>query len=223
MTDKELSYGSFIKEIILWGRITMLAAFVLSFLPALYLAVWHGVVPSFGLIISSVTTIVAIYFISFLAEPLLYYPILGISGSYMSWLAGNIFNLRVPVSIASQNCAGVKEGTPEGDIISTLGMGVSVFVNIIILTIVVLFGSSMFSVLPDKAMKAFDYILPALFGAFLFASTLRSYKIALFSVPIALVFTLFGLPGTAVLFICLISTIYFSFFAYKKGWVKILE
>ena len=215
-----MPYQSYIRSIIFWGRITMFGAFFLSFIPALYLAVSYGVIPSFSLIISSVSLIAIIYATSFLAEPILYFPILGISGSYMSWLAGNIFNLRVPVSIASQNSVGVTEGTPEGDIISTLGMGVSVFVNLTVLTAIVIFGTQMLQGLPEVVLEACGYILPSLFGAFFVSSMVRSPKIAFFAVPLVLILTLIGLSTSLVLLICLFGTISFCYFSYKKGWLN---
>jgi hypothetical protein len=219
MNQSELPYNTFIRSIILWGRITMIAAFILSFLPVLYLRFIFGVQPPVSLIISSVGLIAFVMLASYLIEPISYYPILGISGSYMSWLAGNIFNLRVPVSIVAQNSAGVTEGTPEGDIISTLGMGVSVFVNLFILTISVILGTRIISAVPEVASAALGYILPAIFGAFLFVFSIRSPKIAAFSIPVALICTLLGIPGPVILLICVITTVYFSFFAYKKGWI----
>ena len=83
----------------------------------------------------------------------------------MSWLAGNISNMRVPVSALSQTAAGVEEGTPEGDIISTLGIGVSVIVNLIVLVLAVFFGQQVISSLPADIQVAFKFILPAVFGA----------------------------------------------------------
>jgi hypothetical protein len=219
-TNLDTPYNTFIRSIIIWGRITMIGAFVLSFLPVLYLSVFHNVQPPFSMILSSVGLIAFVMLASYLIEPISYFPILGISGSYMSWLAGNIFNLRVPVSIVAQNSAGVREGTPEGDIISTLGMGVSVFVNLIILAVSVLLGTQILQAVPDVASEALSYILPAIFGAFLFVFALRSPKIAAFSIPLALILTLIGIPGPVILFILVISTVSFSFFAFKKGWVK---
>jgi len=133
MKNNGQPYHEFIRYVIFWGRITMFGAFILSFLPVMYLALFHGILPSFSHIITSVSLIILIMVTSYVIEPISYFPIVGVAGSYMCWLAGNISNLRVPVSVVSQAAGEVKEGTHEGDIISTLGIGVSVFINLVIL------------------------------------------------------------------------------------------
>lgn len=77
-------------------------------------------------------------------EPISFQPVLGIPGTYMAFLSGNISNLRVPCSSVAQQAAGVQEGTPEGAVISTVGVAVSVVVNTTILTIGVLLGQQIF-------------------------------------------------------------------------------
>lgn len=135
------SYKEFVKQIIFWGRFTLLAAWICSFLPPLYLAVVYGIMPEVTSIVKAFSMIASVMLVSWIVEPIAYFPIVGITGTYMSWLAGNISNMRVPVSALSQTAAGVEEGTPEGDIISTLGIGVSVIVNLIVLVLAVFLGN----------------------------------------------------------------------------------
>jgi len=46
-------------------------------------------------------------------EPVQYYLALGIVGTYVSFLAGNIGNLRLPVAISTAEVLGVDPGSPE--------------------------------------------------------------------------------------------------------------
>lgn len=197
--DKNQVYKTFIKGIIFWGRITLLVAFALSFIPALYLKVVHGVMPPIPIILKDFGLIASIVVVSWIVEPIAYFPILGITGTYMAWLSGNISNLRVPVSAMSQEAAGVKEGTPEGDIVSTLGMGISVIINLVVLVIGVFFGVKLIGNLPPLITTAFEYILPAVFGAVLASFSLRGPKLAAFAFTVALVFSLLRLPMWIVL------------------------
>lgn len=219
MNQKDI-YTGYLSEIIFWGRITLLGAFLLSFLPVLYLALFHQVMPPLNLILSSVGLIGLAMMASYLIEPITYFPILGVSGSYMSWLAGNIFNLRVPVSIVAQNAAGVTEGTPEGDIVSTLGMGVSVFVNLLVLFIAVLLGVQILDTVPEVIKGAFNYVLPSIFGAFLVAYVARYPKLAAFVIPLGIIAIIAGVPEGLILIICLAGSIGFGVFLFKKGWIK---
>lgn len=175
------SYKEFVKQIIFWGRFTLLAAWICSFLPPLYLAVVYGIMPEVTSIVKAFSMIASVMLVSWIVEPIAYFPIVGITGTYMSWLAGNISNMRVPVSALSQTAAGVEEGTPEGDIISTLGIGVSVIVNLIVLVLAVFFGQQVISSLPANIQVAFKFILPAVFGAILANFALRDYMLGLFA------------------------------------------
>jgi hypothetical protein len=218
--NRSEAYSAFLKEIIFWGRVTMLGAFVLSFLPVLYLALFHQVIPPLSLILTSVGLIGLAMLGSYLIEPISYFPILGVAGSYLSWLAGNILNLRVPVAVAAQNSADVREGTPEGDIIATLGIGVSVFVNLLFLFIAVLLGAQIISTVPSLIQAGFKYILPAISGALLTAYVVRYPRLAAFVVPLGLICLLAGVPEGLVLIICLAGSIGFGSFLFKKGLLK---
>ena len=98
-------------------------------------------------------------------EPISYYPVLGPVGTYMAFLSGNISNMRVPCASIAQVSAGVELGSEQGSIISTIGMGVSIIINIIILSVGVIAGSSILAMLPPSVTAALNYLLPALFGA----------------------------------------------------------
>jgi hypothetical protein len=100
-------------------------------------------------------------------EPLSYFTTVGPVGTYMAFLSGNISNMRLPCASMAQVAADVKPGTKEGSIISTLGMATSIIINITILTIGVILGSSVLSMLPAGVIEALNYLLPALFGALL--------------------------------------------------------
>ena len=149
-------------------------------------------------------------------EPIAYFPIVGITGTYMSWLAGNISNMRVPVSALSQTAAGVEEGTPEGDIISTLGIGVSVIVNLIVLVLAVFFGQQVISSLPADIQVAFKFILPAVFGAILANFALRDYMLGLFALVMSFVLTTLQMPSFIVLPVCVFGTIAVGIWKFKR-------
>lgn len=81
------SYKEFVKQIIFWGRFTLLAAWICSFLPPLYLAVVYGIMPEVTSIVKAFSMIASVMLVSWIVEPIAYFPIVGITGTYMSWLA----------------------------------------------------------------------------------------------------------------------------------------
>lgn len=210
------SYKEFVKQIIFWGRFTSLAAWICSFLPPLYLAVVYGIMPEVTSIVKAFSMIASVMLVSWIVEPIAYFPIVGITGTYMSWLAGNISNMRVPVSALSQTAAGVEEGTPEGDIISTLGIGVSVIVNLIVLVLAVFFGQQVISSLPADIQVAFKFILPAVFGAILANFALRDYMLGLFALVMSFVLTTLQMPSFIVLPVCVFGTIAVGIWKFKR-------
>jgi hypothetical protein len=205
--DKKEIYGKFLKGIIFWGRLTLLLALVLSFAPAAYLALFHGIMPPGSAILKALGMIAAIMVTSWIVEPIAYFPILGTSGTYMSWLAGNISNMRVPVSALAQDVAGVKEGTPEVDVISTLGIGISVIINLIILILAVIGGTAVINALPANIRTAFNYILPAVFGAILANFALRDLKLGVIALILAFGLVTLGAPTWVVLPVCVFGII----------------
>ena len=86
----------FITDIHKWGRVSMLIALILSFLPIGYMYFvkgWNESVSAFA----SVTIAISSFGIGmWLTEPMSYFPILGSAGTYMGYFAGNVSNMRVP-------------------------------------------------------------------------------------------------------------------------------
>ena len=99
----------------------------------------------------------------------------------MSFLAGNISNLRIPCSAVAQNAAGVEEGSKEGSIISTIAIGISVIVNLIILTVGVFFGARLLAAFPPTINEALNYILPSVFGGVFGSFAIRNIKLGIIS------------------------------------------
>lgn len=161
-TGLEKSYLPYIHR---YGKLTNSIAVFLAFIPVLYLGIVHGFWPQFGAVLSGWLSIAGVIGISWVMQPIQFFPILGVAGTYMSNISGNISNMRVPCSIAAEQAAGVQPGTPEAEICATLGSAVSTFINIAILTIGVICGASVLSMLPDSVSGALNYLLPALMGA----------------------------------------------------------
>lgn len=176
------------KPVVKIGMITMLAAALLSFLPLLYLYLVHGVSIDIATALRAWVLIVAIFGAFYIVEPISFYPVLGLAGTYLSFLSGNISNLRLPCSAMAQEVAGVKEGTREAEIIGTMGIVGSIVVNLIGVTLCALIGAWVFEMLPPTVVHAFrSFTAPAIFGAVFGQFALRQPKLAPFALAIPLV------------------------------------
>ena len=188
--EKNSQYdGIYLPYIIKWGRITGWLGVLLSFGPALVLAVVYKLMPPVSAIITAFIAIASAVGINWVVEPISYFPIVGVPGTYMAFITGNISNLRIPAAAVSQNVAGVEPGTREGTIIATLGMATSVIVNIVILALGVFAGTAVLESLPESVVASFNFLLPALFGAIFIQFALKKLKLAPIALGIALVLT----------------------------------
>ena len=85
--------------------------------------------------------------------------------------AGNITSMRIPCAIAAQNAVNARNGTPKGDAASVFAMVASVVVNFAALAVVIVFGNYLLAVLPETVKVAFNYTMPAVYGALLVMMT----------------------------------------------------
>lgn len=160
------------------GTITNILGVVLSFAPAAILAVVYGLLPDWGALLTAFIAALSAFGFLWIVEPISYFTVVGPIGTYMAFLSGNISNMRVPCASMAQVSAGVEPGTDKGSIIATIGMAVSVIINISVLTIGVILGSSILSKMPPAVTEALNYLLPALFGALLMQFGLKQKNLA---------------------------------------------
>ena len=125
-----------------------------------------------------------------IVEVITYVPMLGAGGSYLSFVTGNISNLKLPCALNSLEQAGVKANSEEGEIISTISIAVSSIVTTLIIILGVVLIVPLTPVLENEALQpAFAQMLPALFGALGVVFVSKNWKISI--APIILMLILF--------------------------------
>ncbi len=186
------------------GKLTGFLGVALSFLPALMLAVVYGLLPDPAALLTAFIAAASAFGFLWVVEPISYFTVLGPVGTYMAFLSGNISNMRVPCASMAQVSAGVEPGTEKGQVISVIGMATSIIINVSVLTIGVILGSSVLSRLPAGVTEALNYLLPALFGALLmqfgmkrlgFASGMLAFAVLIYIAIKAGIFS--WLPGAS--------------------------
>lgn len=187
MDHNEIYEKEFLKPIIYWGSRTCLLAVLIAFAPPLYMLFAHGIVPKFSEIVKAFILVAPYAVVLQIVEPPSYFPILGVPGTYMSFLAGNISNVRVPCSAVAQNAAGVEEGSKEGSIISTIAIGISVIINLVILAIGVFVGAKLLASFPPVLNEALKYILPSVFGGVFGSFAMRDIKLAAIALVVCVI------------------------------------
>lgn len=147
------------------GKVIGVLAVAASFFPALTLGLVYGLWPDWAALGTAALTAISSFGVLWFVEPLSYYPVVGPMGTYMAFVSGNISNMRIPCASMAQVSAGVEPGTEKGSIVATIGMGVSIVINTLVLSVGVIAGSSILAMLPPAVTAALNYLLPALFGA----------------------------------------------------------
>jgi hypothetical protein len=91
---------------------------------------------------------------------------LGVGGSYLSFITGNVTNMKIPCVMNSKDIAGTQAGTPEDEIISTISTATSAIVTMLVILVGVLLIVPLQPVLQNEMLlPAFNNVVPALFGA----------------------------------------------------------
>jgi hypothetical protein len=123
-------------------------------------------------------------------ETVTYVPMLGAGGSYLSFVTGNISNLKLPCALNAMEQNGVSANSEEGEIVSTIAIAVSSIVTTLIIIVGVVLIVPLTPVLQAPQLQpAFDQILPALFGGLGVAFVSKNWKLAV--APILLMLVLF--------------------------------
>jgi hypothetical protein len=164
----------------LLGRLTLILATVLLIAVPFIVSVLNDVQPSLSGFINGFIKVGMIYIPMAIVEFLIYTPMLGVGGSYLSFLTGNVTNMKIPVVMNSKEIAQTESGTIEHEIISTISVAVSAMVTMLVIVAGVLLIVPLQPVLQNEALlPAFNNVVPALFGALGFKYFVKSPKIAL--------------------------------------------
>lgn len=214
---------TYLESVHYYGRLWGLIVAAVLFLFPLSLSLFFGALPNWEVLLKGVLATAPMYWAVGIVEIATYVPMLGSGGAYLSFVTGNISNLKLPCALDAMERAGVKASDEEGEVISTIAIAVSSIVT----TLIILFG--VICIVPlspilesPVLVPAFEQILPALFGGLGVVFVSKNLKLSI--APIALMLVLFifvpalneGTVGimvpVGVLFTLLVARI-----MYKKG------
>lgn len=188
MEQKSVYHESYMPYVFKWGKITNLVGAVFLFIPCIILSLM-GYMPPWSAVGAALIIRVSSLFVGWFAEPISYYPSLGAAGVYMGCLVGSMSNIRLPAALVAQEAAGVENGTEQGNCIATIGVAMSVFVNLALLTITVFFGTPVINGLSTETRSVLNYLLPSLFGTLLANNIIKHPKICAIGIPLGVLLT----------------------------------
>jgi hypothetical protein len=157
--------AQYLKEMNRTGRIGVAITLVLLFAVPTIFGLYHNAMPNIGDFITAGSGFLITYIIIGISEVLIYSPLLG-SSTYITFITGNIMNLKVPIANNAQELMNTTKGTEESDVITTLAIGISAMVTIIMIALGVLLLVPLEPIMTSEVVKtASTYVIPALFGA----------------------------------------------------------
>jgi len=140
--------------------------------------------PTWQMLLGAAIGVVPTYWAVGIVEAFTYMPMLGAGGSYIGFITGNMVNLKVPVAVNAMEALEVKQGTEEGDVISTIAIAVSSIVTVIIVSVFVVLMVPLSPVFSNPVLTpAFSNVVPSLFGGMMVAYIAKCAKVA---VPVIL-------------------------------------
>ena len=211
------------------GRAWGFTLLVLILMVPTALCLIFNVLPDWTALLKALIAVLPMYWAVGIVEIFTYVPMLGAGGAYLSFVTGNISNLKLPVAIDAMEKADVKASSEEGEIISTVSIAISsivttfiIIVGVIMLLVIEPIGAFLASPVLEPA---FAQMLPALFGGLAVVFISKNVKLSI--APIILMLGLFifvpalneGTVGimvpVGVLFTVIVARI-----MYKKGWLN---
>ncbi|MCF2641636.1 hypothetical protein I6E50_04360 [Roseburia hominis] len=179
MEEKEKFLKEYNNSLHRIGRITGVAIVVLLLAVPFLFGIVNHVSPDWGGVLSGFLKVGIIYVPVSIVEFLVYAPMLGVGGSYLSFITGNVTNMKIPCAMNARDIAETKPGTPEHEIISTISVATSAIVTTLVIVEGVILLVPLQPVLQNEVLlPAFDNVVPALFGALGLKYFLKSPKIA---------------------------------------------
>ena len=175
-----------------YGRIWNISMMVV--LLAFPVAVWliFDAAPDWNSMLLGLIATAPMYWAVGVVEVFTYVPMLGAGGAYLSFVTGNISNLKLPAALNALDQAGVKANSEEGEVISTIAIAVSSIVTTAIIILGVILIVPLTPVLEAPVLEpAFEMLLPALFGGLGVVFVSKNWKIAVAPVLLMLILFIF--------------------------------
>lgn len=148
------------------GRITMVVMIALLLAVPFAFGALNGLGPDWAGFLDGIIKVGIIYYPTSIVEFLIYTPMLGVGGSYLSFITGNVTNMRIPCAMNATSIAKTQPGTAEHEIVTTIAVATSAITTTLVIVAGVVLLVPLQPILQSEVLQpAFNNVVPALFGA----------------------------------------------------------
>lgn len=190
----------YIDSVHFYGRIWCILALVVFLMVPTAMCLHFGVWPEAGIVLKGLGSVAVLFYPTAVIEVVSYAPLLGAGGTYLSFITGNITNLKMPCALNAMENAKVRANSEEGEVISTIAIATSAIVTTIVIAIFVVIFAFIpsFKDLVSQENSAwsmtFKQVTLTIFGSLAATYFVKHWKIAIF--PIAAVSIILIFAGT---------------------------
>lgn len=183
-----------------YGRIWCILALAVFLMVPTAMCMHFKVWPEAGIVLKGLGSVAILFYPTAVIEVISYTPLLGAGGTYLSFITGNITNLKMPCALNAMENAKVRANSEEGEVISTIAIATSAIVTTVVIAIFVVIFAFIpsFKDLVSQENSAwsmtFKQVTLTIFGALAATYFVKHWKIAIF--PIAAVSVILIFAGT---------------------------
>ena len=206
------------------GKIWIWTACVVVMMVPVAACVYYNAWPELTAVLKGLLGVAPIYWTVGVIEVITYTPMLGVGGTYLAFVTGNLTSLKAPSALSAMENCGVKPGSEEGEVISTIAIATCTIVTTLVIVAGVCLLAAISPVLDSPALKpAFDNILPALFGGLAVVYVSKNWKLSI--APLVFMIALFSaVPSLAgsvgvLVPVGVLVALGAARILYKKGWL----
>ena len=204
-----------------FGSSTSLFLFALMMLLPLLISMIYDLWPTFASMFPGFISVTLMMAPWWPAETIGYMPIMGPGALYMSYITGNVTNLRMPVTVSVMNNLGLEPGSSECHTVAIIACGSSIIMSTVAVMVGLIFYKPLTPVMTSEFLApGFNKVIPALLGGLNAQTVLKnSRSFLLFLLSLAINFTLGKLTGWNAAYIMLIAmaiVVVIAYFDYKN-------
>ena len=210
-----------------YGKLWIWTAAVVVLMVPVAICVYYNAWPEMTAVLKGLLGVAPIYWTVGFIEVCTYTPMLGVGGTYLAFVTGNLTSLKAPSALSAMENAGVKPGSEEGEegeVISTIAIATCSIVTTLVLVLGVCVLAMIAPILNSPVLKpAFDNILPSLFGGLAVVYVSKNWKLSI--APLVFMVALFlAVPSLAgsvgvLVPVGVLIALGAARIMYKKGWV----
>ena len=216
--------NDYLKKTDMYGKIWIWTAAVVVLMVPVAICLVYNAWPAFNDVWVGLLGVAPMFWTVGAIEVVTYTPMLGIGGTYLGFVTGNITSIKAPAALNAMENMGVSADSEEGEVVSTIAIATSSIVTTLIIAIGVALLTVISPILDHPALQpAFKNILPALFGGLGVVYISKNWKLSI--APIAFMVIMFLIfPGLSsavgiMVPVGIIIALSVGRIMYKKGWL----